>query len=243
MESKLKVYSRMYPPPSDRTLFPSISEHQIMLNLTGSSVVERRLDYERWQRKSSFAGSFTFVSGDRVQEWLWSNNVELIMVEFSQKLLAKVALEGFDLDSNKIELIDRFLISDPLLQQIVLAIYRESQADLALDRLYFESLQNTFLLHILRYHCHREIIEPSISGGLTKLQLQEVIDYVNSNLARNISLAELANIIKVSPPHFGRLFKQTMKITPHQYVMQCRIRRAKKLLREEKITHGPFVTS
>jgi AraC family transcriptional regulator len=40
----------------------------------------------------------------------------------------------------------------------------------------------------------------------------------------------------MSPYYFARLFKQTTGITPHQYVVKCRIERAKELLRNPNIS-------
>jgi AraC family transcriptional regulator len=49
-------------------------------------------------------------------------------------------------------------------------------------------------------------------------------------LDRNISLAELARIVQFSPYHFAHLFKQSTNTSPHQYVIRCRIERAKQLM-------------
>ncbi|MDJ0571051.1 MAG: AraC family transcriptional regulator [Pleurocapsa sp. MO_192.B19] len=237
-QEEIKVYRGKYPPPPDRLTYPSVPVHQIMLNVGGSSVLEGRLDGGRLQTGFSAPGIFTFVRANQTQEWLWNHYAELLMLEFSPKLLDKIAAEGFELTPEKVELLDRFTINAPLLQQIVLAIDDESKESASLNRLYFESLQNTFLLHLLRHHCNLKIINPNLSSGLTQLQRREIIDYINSNLAQNLGLAELATIIRVSPPHFGRLFKQSMGVSPYQYVLKCRIQRAKKLLAEGKITLG-----
>ena len=234
LAEEFKIYRGKYAPPSDRTSYPSESVHQIMLNQTGSNVVERRLDWGKWQTSSSYPGSFSFVRAERSQEWFWTNRVGIVMVELTPTLLEKVAAEGLSITS-EIELCDRFVISDPLLRQIVLAIYHESREDNALNRLYHESLQNTLMLHLLRHHCHLKFVEPDLSSGLSKSQLKEIIEYIDTNLSRGLGLSELAKVIKVSPPHFGRLFKQSMNISPHQYVLRCRIQKAKILLTEKKL--------
>jgi AraC family transcriptional regulator len=39
----------------------------------------------------------------------------------------------------------------------------------------------------------------------------------------------------MSPHYFSMLFKQTTGITPHQYVIRCRIERAKYLMAQTKL--------
>jgi AraC family transcriptional regulator len=66
--------------------------------------------------------------------------------------------------------------------------------------------------------------------GLTRTQLQQVLDYVHTHLDRDLSLTELAEVINISPTYFASLFKQTMGISPHQYVIQQGVEQAKLML-------------
>lgn len=68
------------------------------------------------------------------------------------------------------------------------------------------------------------------SRGLTHTQLQQAINYIQTHLNRDLSLAELASVISISPTYFASLFKQAMEISPHQYVIQQRVERAKLML-------------
>nr|WP_058998923.1 helix-turn-helix transcriptional regulator [Leptolyngbya sp. NIES-2104] len=40
----------------------------------------------------------------------------------------------------------------------------------------------------------------------------------------------------MSPHHFSRLFKQSTGLSPHQYVIRCRVERAKQLLLKGEMT-------
>ena len=66
--------------------------------------------------------------------------------------------------------------------------------------------------------------------GLTRTQLQQVLDYIHTHLDRDLSLTELAEVISISPTYFASLFKPTMGISPRQYVIQQRVEQAKLML-------------
>lgn len=55
-------------------------------------------------------------------------------------------------------------------------------------------------------------------------------DYIMANLANDISIDEIAAAATLSKYHFIRLFNQQFGITPHQYVLNCRINQARKYI-------------
>jgi AraC family transcriptional regulator len=67
-------------------------------------------------------------------------------------------------------------------------------------------------------------------GGIPRVRLHRVIDYIEASVARKLHLNELAQVAEMSPYYFGKLFKETTGWTVHQYVMQRRIHRAMYLL-------------
>ncbi|WP_242063560.1 AraC family transcriptional regulator [Nostoc sp. FACHB-892] len=50
------------------------------------------------------------------------------------------------------------------------------------------------------------------SRSLARTQLQQVIGYIHTHLDRDLSLAELASVVNISPTYFTSLFKQVMGI-------------------------------
>jgi AraC-like DNA-binding protein len=53
-----------------------------------------------------------------------------------------------------------------------------------------------------------------------------VFDYIEARSASNLSLSELAAYVAMSKYHFLRAFKQTSGMTPHQYILSRRLRKA-----------------
>ena len=56
------------------------------------------------------------------------------------------------------------------------------------------------------------------------------INYMNLNYAKNISIELLSRIVGVDRTYFYRLFKESTKISPKEYLSNLRIEKAKMLL-------------
>jgi AraC family transcriptional regulator len=67
-------------------------------------------------------------------------------------------------------------------------------------------------------------------GGLAPWQLRRVRDHVEENLARDIPLAELSALVRLSSYHFCRAFARSTGLPPHRWIQTRRIEHAKALL-------------
>jgi AraC-like DNA-binding protein len=71
---------------------------------------------------------------------------------------------------------------------------------------------------------------PFKNRSLTHSQWQQVSNYINTHLDRDLSLSQIARVINISPTYFASLFKRATGTSPHQYVIQQRVERAKLML-------------
>jgi AraC family transcriptional regulator len=79
---------------------------------------------------------------------------------------------------------------------------------------------------------------PTPSTGATTggLPLQEFHkSFGNTHLDQDLSLGQIAEVINISPTYFASLFKGAMGISPHQYVIQQRVERAKTMLAKKDL--------
>ena len=73
-------------------------------------------------------------------------------------------------------------------------------------------------------------------GGLASRALRRVMEYINEHLHDELSLAELARTAKLSPHYFATVFRAGTGMSPHRYVIERRIDRARDLLRRHDKT-------
>jgi len=72
-------------------------------------------------------------------------------------------------------------------------------------------------------------------GALPRYKVRRVVDFIAAHIDQPIRLEHLSAAAAVSPYHFHRQFKKSTGVTPHQYVVRMRIKRAQALLAESDL--------
>jgi AraC family transcriptional regulator len=103
---------------------------------------------------------------------------------------------------------------------------------------YFEALGAVLMHELLRLSDSTGHNEVPTRGGLAAWQRRGVALYIEEHLCEQISLAALARLVRLSPYHFSRAFKQSFGMPPHRYHTFRRVERAKTMLE----THALSVT-
>lgn len=124
---------------------------------------------------------------------------------------------------------------DPWLRSTLGKIQGSLQAPGEADAIYLETLVLLAALEIHRLQASASDGRVQDSGRLSPSQERQVRDYIMQNLKRNISLGELAGLVHLSRFHFTRAFKKSVGLPPHQYLIHCRIERAKTMLSQGDI--------
>lgn len=71
---------------------------------------------------------------------------------------------------------------------------------------------------------------PNLQSGENYEIISNAKRYIESNYSKNITLKDIANSVNLSPIYFHNIFKSACGITPHNYLINCRISEAKKQL-------------
>ena len=78
-------------------------------------------------------------------------------------------------------------------------------------------------------------MQTGAKDGAKLNQLTPVIEYIDNNFSRDLTLAELSGLIDLSPQYLCRLFKECLNMRPFEYLARKRVSQAKVLLLEDKL--------
>ena len=69
-------------------------------------------------------------------------------------------------------------------------------------------------------------------GGLLAWQVRKVRDYVDARIADRVRVSDLSAVVGLSEAHFSRSFMQASGLSPHAFVLRCRVELAAQLMVE-----------
>jgi AraC family transcriptional regulator len=119
-------------------------------------------------------------------------------------------------------------VRDTQIEHLAWALEAERRAKSPGGRLYRECLGLALAVQLLSRHRAPRAARPP--AGLPAKRLQLVVDCIEADLAGDLSLLRLARVAAVSASHFRVLFKRSMGVPVHEYVVQRRVARARALL-------------
>ena len=155
------------------------------------------------------------------------------VITFELDLFTRISQQMYERD--RLELIPQWQIFDPTIQVIVRALKADLVAKCPAGKLYGESFGTSLAVHLVKNY---SIVIPKSNyyEAFSERKQTEVLDFIEAHLDTDIKLEDLAHIAGISKFYFCRLFKQTMQIPPHQYIIRRRIERAKQLLKHSDMT-------
>lgn len=211
--------------------------HTFVVHLGAMSQWEVAINSDRKTTARTIPGSIDIAptNSDVYARWVKTKNS--LRVDISAERLQRLAGREFDKDvfelrSPECGFVDKNALTLALLMQ------RELETGDAYSPEAMDALVTICATHLLRnYSSLSDWSFPK--GGLTPLRLNRVKDFVHANVARTLTTEEMAGVAGLSPSHFTRVFRQTTGQSPHQFVVDARLCRARALI----ISHDEPFTS
>jgi AraC family transcriptional regulator len=119
-------------------------------------------------------------------------------------------------------------IRDGIIDQIGRSVMSGLAVEKAASRVFVEAASLTLAARLLQKHCDSGASASinSSADSLDHTRLRRVLEYIEANIADDITLVNLAGIAGYSPFHFARKFTLAMGIPPHRYISRIRLENA-----------------
>lgn len=207
-----------------------IPEYSVILHLSRPSPVEHRIG-GRYQTRVLRPGEASLFSAGAPRQ-VRNRRRDVLVFTLSHAMVARAARASGG-RSNP-ELIEDHQLRDVRIEHLGRALQAEAAAGFPSGRLYGETIGVALAAHLVtHYSTTRAPARRHSHGGLAPHALRRVLEYIDENLAEDVSLDALARVADLSVHRFAHNFKQATGLAPHQYVIRERMARARRMLRTD----------
>ena len=228
------IFVEQHQLPASETPEVCVPKHLICIHLSHPMELEYRVAGERRQSRLMTPGCINFTPANLPRVVRWQSNASILFLSLEPTFVAHVA-DALDY-TNRIDFAQWWGGPDPQIHYIGLALKAELEAGGLAGPLYGESLANALAVHLLRRYSTNGLTIRDFTDGLPMDKLRKVTEYINDNLEHDLSLNAIAATIGMSSYHFARMFKQSIGLAPHQYVIERKLKRAQVLLTTTELT-------
>jgi AraC family transcriptional regulator len=208
---------------------PAFRHHRVGVHV-GAPVRARCLCNERRYARIQAHGDADVIPAGLDGQWSDETACTIFSVwigeDFAQRTIEQLALKSGDA-----QLRPQFQMRDPRFQHLAWALRAELEADDASDPLYAESLCTAMVVRLIggapALEDRRRTLAPRTAA--------RVIEFIEAHLDQRLTLSDLAALADLSVPHFKVLFRETLGMPVHRYVVQRRVERARTLLLQGKL--------
>lgn len=163
---------------------------------------------------------------------------EKVSDNFNRYIAVFIAKDFFDeqyaiYDSNKPKIYfwDQFIIKKDFLSFIKKFMNEYEESSLGKEKL-LHSLSIIITHEFIRSILSLDIIKDI---SIKKYEIQIAINYMNQHFGEKITIEFLSKLTNMSESNFNRIFKRETEVSPIEYLINIRLKKAKRLLREKNI--------
>jgi AraC family transcriptional regulator len=214
--------------------YPSVARTSVSMHIGPPCFISCRRGSES-HRGTAIHGDIDIIPEGTPSVWELADRDKALVLSLAPKFLSRVAEES-GMNPLRMEFRNRFQIRDPQIENIGWMLLAEMEHGYPCGRLYRESL-GAALAAALVYR-HSSLARPArmARGGFSGRTLKQVLAFIEENLATDISLSDIARVAGLSISHCKILFRQSVGVPVHQYVIRRRVERAAVLLRQDQLS-------
>lgn len=229
IEGRKSAVIQHYRHPPGRVHVPPLRDNLLVVNLTGRVLIEDTHACGQWERKWAGSGDMSLTPAGEAGARVLKGRPEVLLVHIPMNLVRQTARE-LDLNEHYAILVPRLAVADEVVDRLGRLILDAAQDPTPGASLMLDALTRALIVHLVRHHSVASPENAVASSLASATKLQRVIDYMSAHMDERLPLPKLAALSGLSVTQFTRSFKVATGKTPHGYLRDLRIERARELL-------------
>jgi AraC family transcriptional regulator len=208
----------------------------VSLHIGPSVAVDCRRAGQR-HRGTTIHGDLEIIPPNLGGVWEIKSRDTALVIGLKLRVLERFVEESGG-DPRKLQVFNRFQARDPQIEHIGWALKAEMESGYPSGRSYMDGLATGLATRIVRNHSSLARPHRPMNAAMPGRKLKAVLGYIEDNLGRDLGLGENAAAAGLSVSHFKALFRKSLGMPPHQYLLRRRVERAAMQLRSGNMPIG-----
>lgn len=208
----------------------------VSLHVGPSVAVDCRRGGQR-HRGTTIHGDLEIIPPQVGGVWEIKSRDTALVIGLKLRILERIVEES-GVDPGKLQVFNRFQARDAQIEHIGWALKAEMESGYPSGRSYMDALATALAARIVRNHSSLARPARSARAAMPGRKLKLILGFIEDNLGRDLGLEEIASAADLSVSHFKTLFRKSLGVPPHQYLIRRRVERAALQLRKGTMPIG-----
>jgi AraC family transcriptional regulator len=214
---------------------PSEEAYMIVIQIRGKNSRELWLDGKSIKTEPLYAGGVVFHDLRRSPRFYFNDPLDSVNYFLQRNTLDMIADNAEVQRISDLKFTPGVGVMDQVIQRLTRLILPSFDDPNHVSQLFADHISLALGSHVAQtYGGMRSAVAPR-QGGLAIWQERRAKELMSANLQGNVSSGDLATECLLSAGHFARAFRHSTGLSPHQWLIQCRIEKAHGLLRDSRL--------
>ena len=219
----------------NEVVIPSSDHHCLVVNL--GARLHLRMGFEKQTLHGKVrAGEVAIIPAGTAWSYESYGSVPRnTLLLFLRPLVVRNVVERFEFTKKELAVTPQIGFRSRHIRHIAMSLLAELNQANVVGRLYADSMATGLALQLIGHYSSLKDVHIGY-GGMAPHKLRRVIAMIDGYLERKeegrITLRSVARDVGISYCHFSKVFKQSMGMTPTNYIAERRIEQAKRLMEE-----------
>jgi AraC family transcriptional regulator len=212
---------------------PELQENLLFVSLL-PKIRFKNLTHQRSKVMFLRQGDVAITPSGCPQHWQWLSSFAGVNLFIPPSLIRVVSQDLVRGDIDSVSLLPGNIRSIPFLSASAIELLSELKSGSPRGRTYIDTLTRSMVMYLVVHHSSAKVADRSSLLRTDNACVACAIDFITAHLGEDLRLFTISSACNVSVNYLCEVFKQSMGQSVHQFIIEQRIERAKRLLRDSQ---------